>query len=74
MQYATDHGLAIVVYNVDDYLTLERSWKTDGCRHGGIVVTSAGRPVGVLLRWMVCHLDTYTPAQQDDLVLWLNPC
>jgi predicted nuclease of predicted toxin-antitoxin system len=74
LQYATDRGRAIVVYNVDDYVALELIWKATERRHHGIIMTTAGRPVGVLLRWMVCHLDTYAPAQQDDVVLWLRPC
>jgi Domain of unknown function (DUF5615) len=74
LHYATDQGRTIVVYNVDDYIALETTWKAAGRRHHGIIATSAGRPIGVLLRWMICHLDTYAPAQQDDALLWLNPC
>jgi hypothetical protein len=74
LQYAADHGRAIVIHNIDDYLTIEMAWKVEGRRHHGIIGASAERPIGALVRWMVCHLDTSSPELQDDIVLWLNPC
>jgi hypothetical protein len=74
LEYATREGRAIIVYNVHDYVQLDGAWKAAGREHSGIIVAQSGTPIGSLVRWVVCHLDARTPADQYDTLLWLAPC
>jgi predicted nuclease of predicted toxin-antitoxin system len=73
LEYATQHGRAILTYNTSDFAQLDAAWKAAGRRHAGIIVSAEARDLGTLLRRVMQHLDTYGPTEQEDTLLWLVP-
>jgi hypothetical protein len=73
LAYAARQGRAILTFDSGDFQRLDAEWKAAGRRHAGIIVSPYIRDVGELLRRVVWHLDHYTPAEQDDTLLWLAP-
>jgi len=73
LTYAAQQGRAILVFNVVDYVRLDRRWKAAGQQHAGIVVSPKIEDVGELLRRVMRHLDIVSPDQQGDTLLWLLP-
>lgn len=72
LAYATRAGRAILTFNTTDFCPLDAEWKAHGRMHRGIVVAPQISDLGVLLRAVARHLDTYSPDAQDDLLLWLD--
>ena len=72
LAYATQHGRAILSYNRDDFLRLDRVWKAAGRRHTGIIISREIKDLGTLLRAIQRHLDTYSQSEQHDVLLWLQ--
>jgi hypothetical protein len=72
LSYAAQDGRAILTFNLVDYVPLDQAWKAAGRHHSGIVVSPAIDQFGTLLRCVQRHLDTYSPDQQEDLLLWLD--
>ena len=72
LAYATQHGRAILTFNVDDFVPLDVKWKAAGRIHAGIILAVQIEDVGELLRRVRNHLDTYPPEVQHDTALWLS--
>ncbi len=61
---------AILVFYKKDYIPLDRSWKARAEEHHGIILADQ-LPLGELVRRTRLHLDTITPRQQYNAVLYL---
>jgi hypothetical protein len=72
LEYAADHGRAILTFNMTDFVPLDRAWKAAGREHAGIIVAPEIQDLRHLLRCVQRHLDTYSPAEQHNLLLWLD--
>jgi hypothetical protein len=72
LKYATRHSRAILTFNMRDFLPLDRSWKASSREHAGIIVSRQIDDQGLLLQLTQRHLDTYAPAVQHNLLLWLD--
>ena len=72
LRYATRQGRAILSYNQRHFVPIDRQWKAAGRRHAGIILSPTNGDLGVLLRCVQQHLDNYSPAEQDDMLLWLD--
>ena len=70
--YATQQGRALLTFNARDFVRLDSLWKAAGKRHHGIVVSPRIDDLGDLLRRVKWHLDTISPANQDNILLWLR--
>jgi hypothetical protein len=72
LEYAARERRAILTFNVLDFPTLDAQWKAARRHHAGIIVSAEIRDLGELLRRTRRHLDTVSPAEQDDIPLWLR--
>jgi Domain of unknown function (DUF5615) len=70
--YATQQGRAILSYNQRHFVPLDQQWKAAGRRHAGIILSPTIGSLGTLILYVQRHLDTYSRAEQDDLLLWLD--
>jgi hypothetical protein len=70
--YATSSGRAIYTCDIEDFLALDAAWKAAGRSHGGIIVSVQIDDFSELLQRVSSHLDTYSPAVQQDALLWLH--
>ena len=70
LQYATDDGRAIIVHNTADYAILAQDWGSLGKQHSGIIVVDQV-PISELLRRVRKHLDSFSPQQQYNLMLYV---
>jgi hypothetical protein len=70
--YATLQGRALLSYNQRHFVPLDQQWKAASRRHAGIILSPTIESLGVLIRYVQRHLDTYSQAEQDDLLLWLD--
>jgi len=73
LAYATQHGRAILTFDVEDYYRLDQRWKAAGRRHHGIIVSPEVADIGRLIRRVKRHLDYVTSGEQADTLLWLRP-
>jgi hypothetical protein len=73
LEYATGEGRAILTYNSNHFALLDSTWKAEGRQHAGIILSVEVGPLGMLIRRVQNHLDTYTPAEQSNTMLWLRP-
>jgi hypothetical protein len=71
LQWATEQGRAILVFNVAHFLRLDSLWKLQGQSHAGIIMAEHQWPFGVLLYRAVLHLDTVSPEEQHDIARYL---
>ena len=69
LRYAAAQGRALVTHNFADYAGLHRSFIQQGEHHAGIILAPV-RPLSELLPRLCKHLDTVSPAQQQDNLLW----
>jgi len=69
LYYATLHGRAVVTHNFADYARLHADFVQRGELHEGIILIPV-RPLSELLVRLSKHLDTYTPAEQHNNLLW----
>ena len=67
--YAIQQGRALLTFNARDFIQMDSLWKAAGKRHYGIVVSPRIDDLGELLRRVKGHLDTVTPAQQENVLL-----
>ena len=72
LDYATQNGRAILTFNARHFIGLDQQWRARQQPHGGIVVSPRIADLGLLLRCVARHLDTYSPAAQRNLLLWLD--
>lgn len=70
LQFASQAGRAILVFNKKDYIPIDRAWKTRGEDHHGIILADQLR-LSELVRRTRKHLDAITAAQQHNTVLYL---
>jgi predicted nuclease of predicted toxin-antitoxin system len=74
LAYATDHGMAILTYNTQDFISLAQAWYFAGRTHAGIIVSeqfSRGE-FGILLRRMLRLLDSLTADEIHNQVIFLQ--
>jgi len=71
LAYAAEHGRAILMNNVRDYIPLDAHWKRQGQMHAAIITYAGVPPIGELLRRVIAHLDVTEFDAQHDTVLWL---
>src|SRR5947208_607639 len=69
--YATQQGRAVLTFDVEDFLQLERRWKAADLQHAGIIVAREIRDFGTLIRRVQFHLDNVDPETQLNTLLWL---
>lgn len=72
LAYASQHGRAILTFNIGDFERLDRAWKARGWTHAGIIVSPQITSFAELLRRVQLHLDTVTPAAQHNMLLELS--
>jgi hypothetical protein len=70
--YASERQRALLTYNIGDFSVLHLEWQRQGKSHSGIVLTLPMSDFGQLLRAVISHLETYSPDQQNDMLLWLK--
>jgi Domain of unknown function (DUF5615) len=73
LDFATRQQRAILVHNIDEYITLAKLWHANGQEHCGIIL-SRRLPIGELVRRLCCHLDRTAPPDEYNTVLFLRPC
>ena len=71
LAYATQHGRAILTFNIGDFHRLDADWKATGRRHAGIILSTEISDLGTRLRRVERHLDNIPPYLQHDMLLWL---
>jgi predicted nuclease of predicted toxin-antitoxin system len=66
LSYASEHGMAILTFNVADFAALAADWFAQGREHAGIILSEQmdRQRFGDLLRQVLKLLDTLTA---DDL-------
>jgi hypothetical protein len=69
--WATEHGRAILVFNVAHYLRLDSLWKLQNRSHAGIIMAEHQWSFGDLLRRTIIHFDTVDPEEQFDIARYL---
>lgn len=69
LRYATAQGRALVTHNFADYARLHLSFIQQGDHHAGIILVPV-LPLSGLLPRLCRHLDTISPDQQQDNLLW----
>lgn len=72
LEYAAGQGRALLTFNMSDFVSIDHAWKAADREHAGIVLAPEIRDFRSLLRYVERHLDSYSPADQYDLLLWLN--
>jgi Domain of unknown function (DUF5615) len=72
LSYATQNSRAILTFNMRDYLRLDLDWKASGREHAGILVAPEIDDLGLLVRIVQRHLDTYSPSEQHNFLLWVD--
>jgi hypothetical protein len=71
LQWATEQGRAILIFNVSHYLRLDSLWKLQGRSHAGIIMAEHQWSFGEMLRRTIVHLDTVPPEAQLDIARYL---
>lgn len=71
LTYASQHGRAILTFNIGDFERLDRHWKARGFVHAGIIVSPQITKLAELTRRVQFHLDTVAPGEQHDTLLEL---
>jgi len=74
LEYASEHGRAILTFNIGDFTHLHRTWRQEGKHHAGIVVTPEleMRSFGQLLRLCLKLLDQATEDEIADRLCYLQ--
>lgn len=69
LRSATLRGRAVVTHNFSDYVHLHTDFAQRSEHHEGIILVPV-RSLSELLVRFSKHLDTYTPAEQHNNLLW----
>ena len=72
--YATEQGMAILTYNVQDFIPLARAWYATGREHTGIILSEqfSQRQFGELLRRVLRLLDSLTADEMYNRLVFLQ--
>lgn len=74
LQYATEHGMAILTCNGRDFIPLAQDWYFAGREHAGIIISQQFdcRQFGDLLRQILQLLDSLTRDEAYNQVIFLQ--
>ncbi|MGH8058011.1 MAG: DUF5615 family PIN-like protein [Candidatus Entotheonellia bacterium] len=74
LRYATDHGMAILTYNAQDFIPIARAWSLAGREHTGIILSEqfSQRQFGELLRRVLRLLDRLTADEMHHQIVFLQ--
>jgi predicted nuclease of predicted toxin-antitoxin system len=74
LTYATEQGMAIFTYNVQDFIPLARAWYTIGREHAGIILSEqfSQHQFGELLRRMLRLLDRLSADEMYNRIVFLQ--
>jgi hypothetical protein len=74
LTYATEQGMAIFTYNVQDFIPLARAWYTIGREHAGIILSEqfSQHQFGELLRRMLRLLDHLSADEMYNRIVFLQ--
>jgi hypothetical protein len=67
---AADQGRCLITYNARHFRGIHGMWLAESRHHSGIVV-SKQLPIRQLLRRLQAFLNSFTPTQLADQLLWL---
>jgi predicted nuclease of predicted toxin-antitoxin system len=72
--YATDHGMAILTYNAQDFIPVARAWDLAGRGHTGIILSEqfSQRQFGELLRQVLQLLNRVTADEMHTQIVFLQ--
>ena len=73
LAYATEHGMALLTFNVADFAVLAAEWYAEGREHAGIILSEqlGRRQFGELLRRTLRLLDTFTAEELRNCVVYI---
>lgn len=74
LSYATEQDMAILTYNIKDFIRLAQIWRTSEREHAGIIISEQfSHPHFGELLWRVLRLlDTFTPDEIRNQVVFLQ--
>jgi hypothetical protein len=74
LSYASDQGMAILTYNIQDFITLARRWDSAGREHAGIILSEqfSQRRFGMLLRRALRLVDSLTADEVRNQIVFLQ--
>jgi len=74
LRYATDHGMAILTYNAQDFIPVARAWYLAGREHPGIILSEqfSQRQFGELLRRVLQLLNHVTAEEMHNQIVFLQ--
>jgi hypothetical protein len=72
LAFATQNDRALLSFNMRDFVRLDQEWKRLEQEHAGIIIAPEIDDIGSLLRLVERHLETYSPEEQRNLLLWLD--
>ena len=72
--WATDHGLVVFTFDVDDYQLLAAEWADQGRVHAGIILSQAPPRLTYrqILRRLLAFLDAVSAEEIVNQVRWLD--
>ena len=71
LEYATASGRTVLTHNVADFVLLDRTWRSAGREHAGIVVSNQ-LPLGDLLRRTLRLLSRCEQHEMRGRLAWLQ--
>lgn len=74
LTYATESGMAILTYNIQDFVPLAQSWFLSGHKHCGIILSEqfSRHQFGELLRRVLRLLNRWTADELDNQIVFLR--
>ena len=74
LAYATEHGMAILTYNIQDFVSLAQTWFLAGRQHCGIILSEQFRQdqFGELLRRILRLLNHWTADELNNQIVFLQ--
>jgi predicted nuclease of predicted toxin-antitoxin system len=71
LAYAAKNKMAILTYNVKDFIILSKKYEAQGKKHYGIIV-SAQLPFNELLKRVLRFLATHSSGTITNKIIWLS--
>lgn len=74
LRYATESGMAILTYNIQDFVPLAQTWFLAGRTHCGIILSEqfSHPQFGELLRRVLRLLNRWTAEELDNQIVFLQ--